>query len=206
MCAAAEAVGYFEGLGYQRNVAHNESEFVLNCIISQDRHRSSMFTDFGTTFKRSSFAARAPRDLGDLTSLSNMATRPRAGVWRQFVVLMGRSWRNYLRDRVGLKARLGQTLFFAIIISLVFANLEDSVFGVQDRQGLLFFAVLSMGLSALMQASLMFPVEKAIFNKVSCAAGFPCTFLYGGADFAVLVGKSGRDLRSGCIFLGQDDC
>jgi ABC-type multidrug transport system permease subunit len=79
--------------------------------------------------------------------------------------LCKRNLRNYARDKVGLRARLGQTLFFGTLLSLIFANLENDVAGVQDRQGVLFFSVISMGLTALLQAVLTFPFEKLLVMR-----------------------------------------
>ena len=75
---------------------------------------------------------------------------------------MGRSWRNYIRDRVGLRARLGQTLFFGIILALVFADIKNTVEGVQDRTGLLFF-----GYARLFLVCVVFLLLDFLFLKIT---------------------------------------
>lgn len=122
--------------------------------------------DFAGAFVASGMLARVDMSPpAGAQPLAAMAVAARPGPLTQFAALSYRSWTNYLRDKVGLRTRLVQTLFFATLFSLLFANLTNSEHGVQDRIALLFMITLSQGMSALMQTALMFPTEKQIFRR-----------------------------------------
>ena len=66
---------------------------------------------------------------------------------------------------------MGQTLFFALLIGVIFFGLGDDYAGIQDRQGLLFMAILNQMLGGLMNVVMLFPLERRIFEREH-AAGF----------------------------------
>lgn len=51
---------------------------------------------------------------------------------------------QYMRNKIGFRARTGQTLFFSLLLGCVFYNLGRDASGLQDRQGLLFFVNINM--------------------------------------------------------------
>jgi hypothetical protein len=57
------------------------------------------------------------------------------------MLLTGRAARINFRDPAATFGRLFQTLFFAVFLALLFANLEKNDNGVTDRAGVLFMQV-----------------------------------------------------------------
>uniref|UniRef100_A0A7S3CZZ8 ABC transporter domain-containing protein n=1 Tax=Palpitomonas bilix TaxID=652834 RepID=A0A7S3CZZ8_9EUKA len=83
--------------------------------------------------------------------------------WMEWPVLMGRSFKNYIRNPTASKARLFQTVFQALLVGLIFLQTGNDSKGVQDRMGALFFILTGSVLGAVQSASLTFPIEKELF-------------------------------------------
>eukprot|EP00051_Salpingoeca_urceolata_P006696 m.88634 g.88634 ORF g.88634 m.88634 type:complete len:642 (-) comp14950_c0_seq1:120-2045(-) len=145
----------------------NPAEHVVNALMAQLRGEGKTDTNFPDKFKASALyeASKAPGNAMALTLPEPPAQSTRRGFFGEVGVLVARSWKNYVRGKTGLRARFGQTLFFAIFTSLVFANLEEDVAGVQDRQGLLFFITVNQAITSLMSAVTTFPVERQLMQR-----------------------------------------
>ena len=114
--------------------------------------------------RRARRASATPPALDDLVAL-----RPdpaaRASSLRALRILFGRTRSNYSRNRLGLKARLAQTVLFSTITGLIFYDLGEDVEGVQSRQGFIFFVLFNNFLVAILNVVLIFPPERRIFER-----------------------------------------
>ena len=81
----------------------------------------------------------------------------------ELALLTGRAWRVTMRDPAGVFGRLVQTLFFAVLLALFYANLDNSDNGVNDRAGVLFMQVMNLTFMNVMTALAVFPPERAVF-------------------------------------------
>lgn len=63
----------------------------------------------------------------------------RAGLGRQFSTLLGRVYRQSYRHPLLLGLHCFGSLLMAVCLGFIFHNLQDDLYGVQDRFGLLFF-------------------------------------------------------------------
>ena len=61
----------------------------------------------------------------------------RSGWWRQFTLLLGRSWRQATRDKAANVARAGSSISSAVIFGAIFFRLPRTQTAIQDRFGLL---------------------------------------------------------------------
>jgi hypothetical protein len=66
------------------------------------------------------------------------------GVVVQFLTIARRNLITYMRNKIGFRARMAQTLFFSLLLGCVFYKLTSDASGIQDRQGLLFFVNINM--------------------------------------------------------------
>jgi ABC-type multidrug transport system ATPase subunit len=81
----------------------------------------------------------------------------------ELMLLTGRAARITFRDPAATFGRLFQTLFFAVFLALLFANLEKNDNGVTDRAGVLFMQVMNLMFMNVMTALATFPPERAVF-------------------------------------------
>lgn len=85
--------------------------------------------------------------------------------WSTVSTILKRQVLLYTREKIGLRARLGQTLFFGLLTGGVYHNLLPTDAGVQDRNGMLFFSLINQMFSALLQTVLLFPAERVVFER-----------------------------------------
>jgi len=83
----------------------------------------------------------------------------------ELAILIHRAWLQTVRDKMKVRARLGQTIVMALIAGLLYLNLKKNQESIQDRIGLLFFAIMSCLMPAMMSILTLFPSEKLVFIK-----------------------------------------
>ena len=104
-------------------------------------HGDADLPDFAAAWAAASLPA--PPKVAGCDAPANLRLEGGAPSWRALLELVKRNVRNYKRNRLGMRARFGQTLFFALLIGIIFFGLGDDYAGIQDRQGLLFMAILN---------------------------------------------------------------
>ena len=165
---AKRACEFLAECGYPKPESFNPADHIIGVLMRTLRENVTAEVDFTTKFRSDDIAWNGVLnpDLDERCSASlTKKAYDKVGFTSQFIWLAHRNLVNYGRNRVGMRARVGQTIFFACIIGLIFVDLKENFAGVQDRQGLLFFAAINQGMSALFQAVLMFPLEKVVFYR-----------------------------------------
>eukprot|EP00899_Mesostigma_viride_P012079 jgi/Mesvir1/20872/Mv07952-RA.1 len=176
---ASHAINHFDAIGLPCPPNYNPADHYIAELMKQTRGIGNEGVDFVGAFKASAMGLRQmslppairPAPSRARSKIERRKTLGRAenwvplGYWGQIWILGVRNWRNYMRDKVGMRARVAQTLFFGLITGLIFLDVQNSVAGVQDRSGLLFFVPLNQGLTAMLSAVLIFPIEKKIFMR-----------------------------------------
>eukprot|EP00128_Syssomonas_multiformis_P002226 Colp12_sorted_trinity150504_noHs@14765 len=83
----------------------------------------------------------------------------------QFSILTRRSLANALRNKLIVKAKIGQTIFFSILVGLIFLRLGHTQSSIQDRQGALFFLAVNAVMSSAMGVLSVFGPERVVFAR-----------------------------------------
>ncbi|KAK9764331.1 hypothetical protein K7432_008245 [Basidiobolus ranarum] len=86
----------------------------------------------------------------------------------QFQFLLKRAWNNVLRNKMIFKARMGQTVFFALLIGLIYLQIhrKSSISAqIQDYSGSLFFICVNGLFSTVMPLLPVFAEERAVFQR-----------------------------------------
>ncbi|MEW5304769.1 MAG: hypothetical protein WDW36_007357 [Sanguina aurantia] len=99
------------------------------------------------------------------TGISSQALQQQASIPLQFHLLALRSGKNMWRNSLILKAKLAQTVFLSVIVALIFLHIKPDLVGVQDREGSLFFIVVSGIFSSLTGTLTVFGAEKVVFTR-----------------------------------------
>lgn len=88
----------------------------------------------------------------------------RAGYFRQFIILSGRTWKNLYRDPMLMLTHYAIAIVLAVLSGYLFYGLTDDIAGFQNRLGLFFFLLALFGFSTLTTLS-VFASERLIFVR-----------------------------------------
>jgi ATP-binding cassette subfamily G (WHITE) protein 2 len=203
--AAADACSYFAKLGYELPPNYNPADYLLD-IISLDTRTSEMEKEtrerilkfereFAKTLESKSDNVTATESLEDAPARPTVSDKrlsvsskdedidkslnlnPNASFWTQFRLLFTRSFREISRDKFSTVIKLFQTLFFAILIGLIYLDIGNAQGDIVSRSGLLFFININQAFGAMFGVLSRFPIEKTIFIRENCL-GFYGSFPY----------------------------
>jgi ABC-type multidrug transport system ATPase subunit len=160
--SGSDALQHFENAGFNCPTHFNPADFIIN-LLSQEpgnwdasTKRVHALCDF---YADSTYAKRVQTDIDTVVStLSDAAgsdvtgsqeSRFAASWCTQLTAQMSRFWTIHKRSTMLTKARLAQTLFFAVLISLLYYQIDNSQKGVQDKMGAIFFILVNQSFSAV---------------------------------------------------------
>ncbi|KAF0688348.1 Aste57867_20028 [Aphanomyces stellatus] len=144
---ASEAVGYFASQGLQCPTYMNPSDYFMRQIIVLDptsdaagrveRLVAAWSTQLGSSSSSDESGYVSDPDDDKTFESSHL------GVVGQLAVLCQRNVKRLVRDTLGFKARLGQTLFISLMVGLIYLQLTLDQPGIQSYSGALFFMVVN---------------------------------------------------------------
>lgn len=88
-----------------------------------------------------------------------------ASLFVQLQVLFSRAKSNALRNRMILRAKLGQGIFMGLLVGLVYLDLGTNQKAIQDRTGALFFLAVNLTMSATFGVLSAFGLERVVFER-----------------------------------------
>mmetsp|Transcript_20390 Transcript_20390/g.49326 ORF Transcript_20390/g.49326 Transcript_20390/m.49326 type:complete len:724 (-) Transcript_20390:11-2182(-) len=88
-----------------------------------------------------------------------------ASVATQMSVLCKRAFSNMLRNKLLLRAKLGQSIFMALLVGLIFRDLKLTQQSIQDRTGAMFFVSVNVTFSATFGVLSAFGNERTVFER-----------------------------------------
>eukprot|EP00276_Gloeochaete_wittrockiana_P021306 CAMPEP_0184342472 /NCGR_PEP_ID=MMETSP1089-20130417/11074_1 /TAXON_ID=38269 ORGANISM="Gloeochaete wittrockiana, Strain SAG46.84" /NCGR_SAMPLE_ID=MMETSP1089 /ASSEMBLY_ACC=CAM_ASM_000445 /LENGTH=701 /DNA_ID=CAMNT_0026671353 /DNA_START=195 /DNA_END=2300 /DNA_ORIENTATION=- len=163
-----KALGYFTEQGYPCPVHENPADFFIDLVteeISNEEKREETKQRVETlidSFKEINDAFK-PEE----AKFVGVKEEPRISQmlrwFSQVYWVAHRSAVNLQRNSELLKVRFLQTIFMAVIIGLLFLQLDNDQTSVNDRQGLLFFLVINISFGETLSALAIFGLEKLIF-------------------------------------------
>jgi len=100
-----------------------------------------------------------------------------ASLLLQMSVLFNRAKNNAIRNRLILRAKVGQSIFMGLLVGLIYRDLKHNQKSIQDRTGALFFISVNVTMSAMMTVITAFGVERIVFERER-SIGMYSTFAY----------------------------
>ena len=88
----------------------------------------------------------------------------RIGLWSQFVILSGRTWKNLYRNPMLMLAHYAISILVAVLCGYLFYGLTSDIAGFQNRLGLIFFLLALLGFSTL-TSLVVFSSERLLFLR-----------------------------------------
>jgi ATP-binding cassette subfamily G (WHITE) protein 1 len=83
----------------------------------------------------------------------------------QLRILLERSGKNVYRDRFLNSVRLFQTVFFAVLIGLIYLRVGNDQLSIQNRAGVLFFVLINQAFTGMFNMLNSFPGVKQVFMR-----------------------------------------
>jgi ABC-type multidrug transport system permease subunit len=162
---------FFASIGMPVPPRVNPSEYYMRILQSPEDVLDKMAAAWVSYSQAQEAAATNPSICGPPATihLKNamldklVAERVRSSYMLQLVALSGRSWRNTMRDPMLTVVRVFQTLFFGLLLGLLYINLDTSDASVQDRNGLLNTFAMQTCFMCMFPALLTFPTERPVF-------------------------------------------
>ncbi|KAJ5646407.1 ABC transporter G family member [Penicillium lividum] len=88
----------------------------------------------------------------------------RVSLWRQFLILSQRTWRNLYRNPMLMLTHYAISILLAVLCGYLFYGLTDDIKGFQNRLGLFFFILSLFGFSTLTSLT-VFSTERLLFVR-----------------------------------------
>mmetsp|Transcript_46744 Transcript_46744/g.111291 ORF Transcript_46744/g.111291 Transcript_46744/m.111291 type:complete len:660 (+) Transcript_46744:45-2024(+) len=167
------SVDYFRSIGYSCPAFTNPADFFFMRVLNDPSGKNTDTGDGKSARMQALLANYMQSEMR--TKMELEAARPgagvdvsaiprRAGPVEQMGVLMTRSFRNIIRNPMGLRAKSAQVCTIGLIIALIYLNTPDSQAGVQSRTGALFFLAMNM-MNAAFGVLPVFGLEMVVFKR-----------------------------------------
>jgi hypothetical protein len=154
-----------------------ESKETKDASVATTKEQLEKINEFWQTSEEGSMVKtlEPPQDKGINPGL----VKQTSGFLTQFVYLFQRAFRNALRNRLMVVARVAQNLFFGLILGLIYLRLPDKSFEDQfrNRPGSLYFLTMNMIMGSLFGTLGVFATEKRVFLR-EYGAGYYCLSSY----------------------------
>lgn len=166
---ASASVAYFASIGYQCPSFVNPSDFFMRQLVVIDKTNDVAGVARLETIKdewRKRFRSmRRPGSAGTDSVFEDMGSRfddSRLGTFGQIAVLSQRNVVRLLRDKFVLHAGVFQSLFIALVVGLIYMQLDLTQSGIQNFTGAFYFLIVNQTFSAADSAFLSVPLELPI--------------------------------------------
>ncbi|EGZ08148.1 ABC transporter-like protein [Phytophthora sojae] len=164
---ATESVDYFASLGYPCPSLMNPTDYFMRQLVVMDKATDAEGVARVEKLKKE-WAQR--QTLPQIEYASENAPLEeyhdsRLNVIGQFGVLAHRNVVRFVRDRLGFRAAIFQTLFIALIVGLIYLQLELDQKGIQNFTGGFFFLIVNQTFGSANPVFISVPIELPIIIR-----------------------------------------
>ncbi|CAK4611961.1 unnamed protein product [Aphanomyces euteiches] len=162
---AVDSVAYFASIGYQCPNYMNPTDCFMKQIIQLDPEATKRVD--GMVSLWSDNEATIFKPTLDFASMEELATYTdaRLSTWNQFAVLCKRNVTRLVRDQMAFRARFFQSIFIAMVVGLIYLQLDMSQKAVQSFSGVLFFMTINQVIGPSNAEFLGVPLELPIMAR-----------------------------------------
>ncbi|KAJ1812529.1 hypothetical protein LPJ56_005476 [Coemansia sp. RSA 2599] len=196
-------IDYLARLGYPCGMYTNPADHVFNSVFFDGDPGHLASRSLGNSIamgQRAETLAAAWANSAEAAALHRMVDNPvltpiTASQFRrtsppvsQMTYLLKRGGRNALRNSLVLRIRLGQAVFFGLIIGLIFLNTQNRPASVQQQNfsGALFFTCVAQFLTATLAVVNVFTGERLVFQRERAAGYYGLPAYYASKNIVEL--------------------
>ncbi|XP_060593435.1 protein white-like [Ruditapes philippinarum] len=174
-----EALKFYSNIGYPCPVNFNPADFYIMTMAvvpgseTECKQRIEKICDefYQTTYVKTILqdnksVVESPRRTGVIYEEAfSSKSRYEASWLQRFSSVFGRAWSTTLRDPMVIKVRTAQTLVLAVILGLLYLQLDIDQEGVQNVNGVLYLMLLNMTFVNMFAVLSSFPLESGVFSR-----------------------------------------
>ncbi|RLN48076.1 hypothetical protein BBJ29_009318 [Phytophthora kernoviae] len=160
---ALESVGYFASLGYQCPPLMNPTDYFMRQLVVIDKATDEAGVTRVEMLKKEWGGRQILPQIepsGDVIPSNTQDSR--LNVFGQIAVLAKRNVIRFVRDRLGFRAAIMQTLFISVIVGLIYLQLVVNQKGVQNFTGGFFFLIVNQTFGTANPVFISVPMELPI--------------------------------------------
>uniref|UniRef100_K3X5A5 ABC transporter domain-containing protein n=1 Tax=Globisporangium ultimum (strain ATCC 200006 / CBS 805.95 / DAOM BR144) TaxID=431595 RepID=K3X5A5_GLOUD len=170
----SESVQYFASLGYQCPPYLNPTDYFMRQLVVMDKATDEAGVSRVEGLKEAWRAQHhdAPASKDDsvshevvLSDSDDMYEDPRLHSFGQIGVLATRNTIRIVRDKIGFRAAIFQTIFIAVIVGLIYLQLDLDQTGIQNFVGAFFFIIVNQTFSSASPTFVAVPMELPIVMR-----------------------------------------
>jgi len=156
---SSQSVEYFRSLGYACPRHINPTDYFMkvlhvvdrNQLTEEESHRQNLFV---STYKHQEPQVLSGKQTENLTELKKFKRKRASSRLVQLKELMQRAGKNAARNPALSRVKLLQTIGIALLVDLVFYDLNTDLEGIQSINGVLFFLVINQATFGSQNATL----------------------------------------------------
>lgn len=170
---ADQVISYFGSRGYPCPQYTNPADYifmeVLNTTGADKEMCQKRIEKMLNSWEDSEELGKLMSELHSMpaTDISATALRQSASFLTQLRYLLGRAFKNVLRNKMIVQVKIIQSVFIGILISIIYWDTPSKPFQsqIQDRIGALFFIVFNQFMGSAMGVLSAFSQERAVFLR-----------------------------------------
>lgn len=175
------ALPYFKSLGFVPPPHSNLADFFMDITTLDSRHAHAAISQkrvdaLSAAYQSSALVKRVDSDLSkpagtDISKDPHFHGYP-VDLFKQFGILMDRTWKNARRNEGLTVVRVATSLIMGLLVGFLYRDLPLDVDSIGDRSGGLFFLMMSTAMPAMMGLLADFPAERRLLIKEVSAGNY----------------------------------
>eukprot|EP00999_Lentomonas_sp_LEN2_P000744 NODE_173_length_2004_cov_14.973895_g149_i0.p1 GENE.NODE_173_length_2004_cov_14.973895_g149_i0~~NODE_173_length_2004_cov_14.973895_g149_i0.p1 ORF type:complete len:601 (+),score=114.99 NODE_173_length_2004_cov_14.973895_g149_i0:136-1938(+) len=184
----SKSISFFSKIGYEVPQYSNPADYfmmVLQAVDEKDKSRvDRLCADAKGLLTNDSEFAQEPFDEPPKKALKQLKQVKHVSKLYEFLLLVLRAGLRYIREPLGIQVRFLQTIFMALLVLLLYFDMDRNQSSIQDRIGALFFMLITFIMTSLQSVILTFPLERKVFLREYNSGTYGLLTYYFGKSFS----------------------
>ncbi|KAK1942573.1 Protein white [Phytophthora citrophthora] len=162
---ALESVDYFSSLGYPCPALMNPTDYFMKQLVVMDKATDAEGVARVEKLKKEWIQHQTLPQIEDGGIKTEEYSDSRLNIFGQVGVLAHRNVVRFVRDRIGFRAAIFQTLIVSLIVGLIYLQLDLNQKGIQNFTGGFFFLIVNQTFGSANPVFISVPMELPIIIR-----------------------------------------